>query len=855
MRNFAQNNTNFINRYVLMHKYVLFIAAVMAAMSVRADFAVPQWRAAAPIKVSAPFMNDSINPAGDKFNVTSLLDNPVRAKVSGAVVEADSAGVVQLYAEPGTLQLLQTRLRSKGFSKPTLKVTSQVPFKVYVDGDEVASKLTVQKDSVTEASVATALLRLEPEHDVTLTIKALVMGEDSVSASAVRAVIEGSGEYVAGSDMQRRFSLDDTQYGNRVSGLSMSPDGKYLITNYYNWYSAVRQRVWSTLTDLKTGKEINASLPGNVKWIPSAGSRLYFTAMAADGFDLFEVDPLTGAQTLIAESIPSDGFWSPNGDYLIYTKTEEGVKEQGPLRRYTSPDDRMPNHRTRHMLQQFDPETGMTRTLTYGNHSTSLLDISPDGKRLLVMTSRDNPQVRPFYAQSIYQLDLETLKADTLVADVPSFINSGCYSPDGKQALFLGSPAAFDELGKNCGNHPIANDYDIQIYLMDLASKQVKALSRDFDPSVLQIISWNEANGLVYLIGEEGFCRTLWSLDPSTGNYKRLPQEVSVINDATMGSRSDARLAYYGQGYEYAGKAYVLDLKKGRNTLLADPRAEDLSQVNLGKVEPWKFTASDGTEIDGVICLPPDFDPEKKYPLIVYYYGGTSPTQRSITQPYTPQLFASRDYVVYVINPSGTTGYGQEFSARHVNAWGKQTADDIIEGVRKFCEAHPFVDAEKIGCLGASYGGFMTQYLQTLTPMFAAAVSHAGISNVTSYWGEGYWGYSYNGVAAADSYPWSNPELFTKQGSLFNADKIHTPLLLLHGTADTNVPIGESIQLFNALKILGRDVEFISVDGENHFISSYPKRILWQNSIMAWFEKWLKGDSAWWNDLYPDRAL
>ena len=152
-------------------------------------------------------------------------------------------------------------------------------------------------------------------------------------------------------------------------------------------------------------------------------------------------------------------------------------------------------------------------------------------------------------------------------------------------------------------------------------------------------------------------------------------------------------------------------------------------------------------------------------------------------------------------------------------------------------------------------GGFMTQYLQTQTDIFAAAVSHAGISDVTSYWGEGYWGYSYNAIAAADSYPWKNPDLFTKQGSLFNADKINTPLLLLHGTVDTNVPIGESIQLFNALKILGKTVEFITVDGENHFISDYDKRIKWHNSIMAWFARWLQDRPEWWNEMYPERHL
>ena len=296
-------------------------------------------------------------------------------------------------------------------------------------------------------------------------------------------------------------------------------------------------------------------------------------------------------------------------------------------------------------------------------------------------------------------------------------------------------------------------------------------------------------------------------------------------------------------------------MKKMRSRLIADPMKPILDEIELGEIREWNFTASDGTTIHGKYCLPPSFDPEKKYPLIVYYYGGTTPTVKGISNPYCAQLFASRNYVVYVIQPSGTLGYGQEFAARHVNAWGKRTADDIIEGTKQFCAEHPYVDAERIGCLGASYGGFMTQYLQTQTDIFAAAVSHAGISNVTSYWGEGYWGYSYNAIAAADSYPWQNPDLFTKQGSLFNADKINTPLLLLHGTVDTNVPIGESIQLFNALKILGKTVEFIQVEGEDHFVADYDKRVLWHNTIMAWFARYLQGTDKWWNDLYPERHL
>ncbi len=144
----------------------------------------------------------------------------------------------------------------------------------------------------------------------------------------------------------------------------------------------------------------------------------------------------------------------------------------------------------------------------------------------------------------------------------------------------------------------------------------------------------------------------------------------------------------------------------------------------------------------------------------------------------------------------------------------------------------------------------MTQYLQTLTDIFAAAVSHAGISNVTSYWGEGFWGYSYNAIAAAKSYPLEQSRTLHQTRLAFQCRQDPHPLLLLHGTEDTNVPIGESIQIFNALRLLGRDVEFITVDGQNHVITDFDKKLIWQDTIMAWFAKYLKETPRWWNELY-----
>jgi dipeptidyl aminopeptidase/acylaminoacyl peptidase len=135
--------------------------------------------------------------------------------------------------------------------------------------------------------------------------------------------------------------------------------------------------------------------------------------------------------------------------------------------------------------------------------------------------------------------------------------------------------------------------------------------------------------------------------------------------------------------------------------------------------------------------------------------------------------------------------------------------------------------------------------------MFTAAVAHAGISSLAGYWGEGYWGYTYSAGATTGSFPWNRKDIYVNRSPLFNADKITTPILLLHGTEDTNVPTGQSIQMFTALKLLGKTVDFIEIEGQNHLILEYKKRKLWTKTIIAWFDKYLKDQPEWYEDLYP----
>lgn len=820
-------------------------------------YVIGGFKGSAPVTLHQPQKPDSVqkeNPfSADKLLKSRHFATQWPETAGWTTMVPDTAGNLVLVDSKNAPQLrtFASHLRAERFAKGKLKLVSSPRADVILNGDVKISKTTA--DSV--PGEQSADIELLPQQDYSLIVNVLTLPDDPGKPEFHLEFIPDkdfeSIKVSSGADIDRRVSPLSTMQGERVSSMALSPDGKYLLTRYHEVISAEESRKRVVMTETATGRTVSENIDFSADWMPKSNS-LYFTKEGVKDYDLYVMEVPSMRTTRIAMAIPDqDVTFSPDEKYLFYYDKVDGAKQEGVMRRYTNPDDRIPGDRDRFYICRYDIQNGVAVPLTYGGGTTSICDISRDGSKLLYMSQRQTPDKYPFYRVSLVQMDMNTFATDTIINDADGFVSNAIYSPDATRLFVVGGPDAFDRIGANHDPEPIANNFDNQGFIMTLSDKSVKPMTKDFDPSLEGTPVWNAVDNRIYFIGERGFFRDLYQLNPSDGKIVMLGKEnLQTVRGFSIGDREDRYAAYWGGSFTDDGVACLLNLKNGKSSLVDDPLKEWLGNTQFGKMEPWKFTASDGTVVDGYMCLPPDFDANKKYPLIVYYYGGTSPSNASFYHLYSPQVFASRDYVVYVLNPSGTTGYGQEYSARHVNAWGKRTADEIIQGVKEFCKSHPFVNKDRIGCLGASYGGFMTQYLLTKTDIFHAAISHAGISNVTSYWGEGFWGYSYNSVAAAKSYPWTDPELFTKQGSLFNADKIHTPLLLLHGTVDTNVPIGESIQLFNALKILGRDVEFITVQDENHIISNFNNKLSWHNTIMAWFSKWLQDDPSWWNELY-----
>ena len=648
---------------------------------------------------------------------------------------------------------------------------------------------------------------------------------------------------------ERRVSARLLTNAETVTELAISPDGRYLALSLSSRRDEadldLRRTEIRDLHNDRIVRQWTGTSPRALAWSPDSR---HLAVQEGDHLWLHEIENGTARLLLANHERIGSWRWHPAGASIVFSWTDPYESANAKRRRVRSLEDRWASFRDNSQLFEVDAVSGLIRPLTAKKQSVSLLDIHPDGDRLLVSERLIDYTEPPHSLFRLFEIDLASL--DEREIGQYRLFNGALFAAEGY--WLLAGPGLAQGDGATTGAELTPNEYDTQLYALSADGATARSLSRDFDPAFGGM--HRLPDGDLLLSATRGEQAVLVRHEVARARFLEIDTGLELMEQFVASEGRRPVVIVRGTDADAPQRVHRIDLAGSPPRLLHDTRPSEYAGVGLGEVRAWSFINGSGSEIEGRYYLPPHFSAGQRYPLIVYYYGGTTPVNRQFTGRYPFHLWAAKGYVVYVLQPRGTIGYGQEFSALHVNAWGRYTAEDIIEGTERFVAEHEFIDGARIGNIGASYGGFMTMHLATLTDLYAASISHAGISALTSYWGQGWWGYGYSGIASRGSFPWNNPELYVDQSPVYQADRITTPLLLVTGDSDTNVPPGESHNMFTALKLLGREVELVEFPGEDHWILDREQRYVWWDTMLAWFDKWLKDEPEWWHHLYPEAA-
>jgi dipeptidyl aminopeptidase/acylaminoacyl peptidase len=826
-----------------------------------ARLAITPWLLAGPFDVPPPALRSSKDSFASKLFETPPLDlarlDPQLGDPIGLLDETaqwQRADRLMRGSSPTPRILLgATRLDAARFVAGKLLVKSRHRFKIFLDGAMLGEKAKPDVGDVAEDVAVEIPLELLPgPHRL---VVFTVFDKEGNEEWFVDVEFEPKDGHAA-SDVAlsfaptRAITIDDLLDTEAVSSLEVAPRGDLVAVamrrpevpaEFGKRWLEIRRTgdlalVFSTeaLGDFQT-----------FRWLPD-GSGFGYLLRDGEKATLWLRDAAGAAPRAVLRDVPRlrDYRFLPDGKSVVYVADEEEKPDDRGVKRVRSLVDRWPWARTNARLHLASLDgSGLRRPLVEADESVALADLREDGAKLLFTRVRYDVAARPYQETDLFELDLGTCEA-RLLHTTPT-LTAALYARGGDHVLLLGGPSL---LAARRAAAPIPNDYDTRPYRLDPATLEVREALPTFAPAIDEAAALPDGRWLLRV--EDGIATGIVTAEIATGAVEKVALPFPVASGMSV-AHDGSRLVVHGSGPGSPPEVVSFDPRTAAPAARHRPGDATWSRIRFGETKRFDVELASGETMHGFVHLPLDFDPARKYPAIVFYYGGTNPVTMDFGGRYPKDLWAASGYVVWVPTPSGATGRGIDYSARHVNDWGERTGAEILAGLDAFLAAHPFVDPARLGCIGASYGGFMTLSLLTRTERFAAAVSHAGIASLASYWGEGFWGYQYSAIATAESFPWNSREIYVDKSPLFHADKVKTPLLLTHGEVDTNVPIGESEQIFTALRLLGRDVEFLRFAKQDHHVLDHPVRKLWMASILAWFDWKLKGEPGAWKKLHP----
>jgi dipeptidyl aminopeptidase/acylaminoacyl peptidase len=465
---------------------------------------------------------------------------------------------------------------------------------------------------------------------------------------------------------------------------------------------------------------------------------------------------------------------------------------------------------------------------------------SPDGTQIAFASNRaeDRWQAR---SPDIYILSLENGQPGELrkMNDSAYTCSSPSWSPDGQMLAFLAAPRR-----RGAGH--------VELFTVPVdGSQPPRNLSAAFEGSladwtnsdatdehIMPAPTWSLDGQTLYVLANRRGASRIYAI-PATGADGE-PQTLTPGNFHAMDFNMDAARRTFAVLIEsptHLGEIFIGSTETpGELRQLTHCNDALFDELQLSTPEYFSYSGEDGWPIDAWLLKPPDFDPSRKYPLIVEIHGGPH-SQYGYGFLHEMQLLAAAGYVVLFTNPRGSSGYGRDFALAVRGDWAGKDSLDILAGVDAVI-AKGYIDEQRLGVIGGSYGGFMTSWLVGHSDRFRVAVADRSVINRYSFFGSSDIGWEFTDDDL-EIPPWEDPERYMRTSPITYVNNIHTPLLIIHSESDFRCGIEQSEQLFAALKWLGRDVLFVRFEGQSHGLSrgGHPKlRKERLKHILAWFE-------------------
>ena len=656
------------------------------------------------------------------------------------------------------------------------------------------------------------------------------------------------------------FTVEKLLELQRISDPQVSPDGRtvtFTVVSPSLAENASPRQIWAVrimgLADAPRQLTREGTRNQRARWSPD-GQRIALISNRGGSQQVWVMDADGGNARQVTD-VPgeADGvLWSPDGRRLLFhvqvfpdckdlacnrQRAEQQAKspvqakvfEELLYRRWNSYRDNRYNH-----LFIVPVEGGTPIDLTPGKQDVPPFSLggpdeyafSPDGKEVAYTANIDEMEAVSTN-KDLFLAPAEGGQAKR-ITDNPAWDGTPVYSPDGRYIAYRAMTRPGYEADR------------FQLLLYDRKTGQRRALTEKYDRSVDAIV-WSPDSRRIYFGAQHEGTRPIVAINAAGGEPKLVVTGES--NDEFVLTPDGRTLVLSRSSLAHPAEIYRAP---ARGTTAQPQPITRINQPLLVGVElsgPERFILNPaGRAVHGWLIKPPNFDPRRKYPAMFLLHGGPQTAwNNGWSYRWNAQVFAGAGYVIVMVNRTGSTGFGQEFTDLIRSDWGGRPLEDIMAGV-KYVEALPYVDAGRVGASGASYGGYLANWIAGRTGRFRCLVSHAGLFDLSSFYGttEELWfpEWEFEGT------PGTNPEVYRRLSPGSHVENFKTPTLVIHGQLDYRVDVSQGFQMFTALQKMKVPSKMIYFPDEGHWILKPANSAFWYKQVIEWWDRWLKPENS-----------